>query len=91
MSEKAINMIISGAFTVLVIVVISLLVVEINSDSHQLVKEQQATEKSLRQWNKTKEGVRYFTTCINGHLLVATMSTHNYEQLAGPIGECDDE
>lgn len=42
----------------------------------------------LREWKETKEGVRYFTTCAEGLLFVATPSTHGATQMAGPIGEC---
>lgn len=51
----------------------------------------QQEKRELREWKKTKEGVRYFTTCAEGKLFVATESTHNYIQLAGTLGDCPND
>ena len=42
----------------------------------------------IRNWQRTKRGVRYFIECVEGLRFIATDSTHGYLQLAGPIGEC---
>jgi len=52
--------------------------------SDEKVREQQAK----RIYKTTPEGVRYFTTCVEGFLFIGTRSTHGYNQLAGPIGTC---
>jgi len=42
-----------------------------------------------RDWKVSKEGVKYFHTCIDGMLFLATPSTYQYNQLSGPVGSCD--
>jgi len=44
-----------------------------------------------RDWKVTKEGVKYFHTCIDGMLFLATPSTHKKYQLAGPVDSCDND
>ena len=45
-------------------------------------------ERSFRAYVKTQDGVRYFTTCIEGFKFVATHTAHRGFALAGPIGDC---
>lgn len=46
------------------------------------------TENSYRNYNETKDGIRYFKTCIEGNSFIATHAGHGIT-LAGPVGKCE--
>jgi len=76
-----------------VIIVFTGVYLIVNSESNQeIVKRNNiaADKKSLRMWETTREGARYFKTCIDGYQMVGTSSTHQHTQLAGPIGKCNE-
>ena len=50
--------------------------------------ETRRIEETHRVWQKSTSGVHYYKECIEGHMWLVTKSTHGFEQLAGPIGEC---
>ena len=42
-----------------------------------------------RVYHTNEDNVKYFKTCVENHLFIATHAGHGREVLAGPIGECE--
>lgn len=41
----------------------------------------------FREYQETKQGIRYFLACVEGYKFIATHSGHG-TNLAGPVGTC---
>ena len=72
----------------LIIGLILLLCAGCDYEDFLLPDEEILLKNKLRVWRETPEGVRYFTSCAEGFLFIATPSTHDKIQMAGPIGDC---
>ena len=46
-------------------------------------------QQERKVWQTSPSGVRYYKDCMEGHIFLVTLSTHGYEQLAGPVGACE--
>ena len=72
-------------YKTLIVALIALLCVGCSTDNDKRREELE----SHRSWQRTDKGIRYFYQCIDGYRFIATRSTHDYIQLAGPVGGCD--
>ena len=68
---------------ILIVALIALLCAGCKSDSDK----KRELEYSYRTYIETKDGIRYFTTCLEGFRFVVTIAGYG-EVVAGPIGEC---